>query len=148
MWIIKKDLFQELGGFDKNLEASEDRDFGDKLIKANHKITFAKKAIQYHRGEPSTLKETLARSWWFGKNMPKYYKKHKEKTPYARITLFTILNVSILIPKLFLALILCLYTITLIKNITTGLKSKYSIPYAGIAILREEIFYLALLSNL
>ena len=147
MWIIKKDLFQKHGGFDENLEASEDVDFGDRLIKSNHRIAFAKKAIQYHKGEPSTLKETLARAWWFGKHMPKYYKKHKEKIPYARITLFTILNISILMPKLFIALILCLYTITLTKNIIKGLKPEYSIIHAGIAILREEAFYLALISE-
>ena len=143
MWIIKKDLFQKLGGFDETLEAAEDRDFGDWLIKSNRKIAFAKKAIQYHKGEPSTLKETVARAWWFGKHMPKYYKKHKEKTPYMRMTLFTILNISILIPKIFLILTLCLYTLTAIKNITNGLKPTYTIIYAGIAILREETSFIA-----
>jgi len=143
MWIIKKDLFQKLKGFDETLEAAEDRDFGDRLIKSNHKISFAKKAIQYHKGEPSTLKETLTRAWWFGKHMPKYYKKHKEKIPYTRMILFMILNISILIPKLFLLLIVCLYTFTAIKNIKTDLKPKYSIPYAGIAILREESSFIA-----
>ena len=147
MWIIKKDLFLRLGRFDENLEAAEDRDFGDRLIKSNHKIAFAKKAVQYHKGEPSTLKETLARAWWYGKNIPKYYKKHKKKTPYARITFFTILNISILVPKIFLALIACLYIITLTKNTIKGLKLEYSIIHAGIAILREEAFYLALISE-
>lgn len=144
MWIIKKDLFIELGGFDENLEAAEDRDFGDRLIKSGHKIAFAKKAIQYHKGEPSTLKETLARAWWFGRHMPEYYKKHKEKTPYMRITLFTILNISILLPKLFITLTACLYIFTLIKNTMNGLKPTYSAIHAGIAIMREETSYIAL----
>lgn len=148
MWIIKKDLFLELGGFDENLEAGEDVDFGDRLLKANHKIAFAQKAIQYHKGEPSTIKETITRAWWFGTNMSPYYQKHKEKRPYRRMILFTILNLSILIPKIFLLMLSIIYLSTFIKNTMNGLRPGYSIIHAGIAILREETFFLALSTKL
>lgn len=148
MWVIKKDLFLKLDGFDENLDSAEDVDFGDRIISKNIKISFAKKAIQYHKGEPKTLKETLKRSWWFGKNMPQYYKKHKEKTPYKRIALFTIINISILIPKLFFTIMIGLYTLIIIKNSIKGLNLKYSMIHAGISILREEAFYLAIMPKL
>lgn len=142
IWAIRKNLFADIGGFNKNLEAFEDVELGDRVIERGHEIFFASKAVQYHKGEPKTLREALRRSWWFGLRAKEYYKLRPEKKPRLKIMLFTGLTISILfLPITFLAL-LSIYIALLIQVLCKGLKPKYASFYPIYSISNAWVNYL------
>jgi len=142
IWAIRKNLFEDIGGFNENLDAFEDVELGDRLIEEGHRIFFATKAIQYHKGEPKTLREALKRSWWFGLRAKEYYKLRPEKKPKLKIMLFTGLTISILFPLITFLALLSIYIALLIQVLFKGLKTKYALFYPIYSILNAWVNYL------
>lgn len=101
-WILTKKMLKKVNGFDERLEYAEDIDLGKRVKRIGYEILFAEKAVQYHLGEPSTLKQVIMRSWKFGQNMKPFYNKHKN-TPWYKIIIFL---TSIIFPPLLIILFL------------------------------------------
>lgn len=92
---IKKSVFLQAGGFDANLIVGEDLDLYRRLQEKGFRIGYAD-AIEWHIGEPETLKEVAKRSFYYGKVVKAYLNK---RGGYA------IRQLSPLKPELFSALI-------------------------------------------
>ena len=70
---IRKDKFQEIGGFDENLIAAEDWDF-DRRIKEKGKVGIIKSPI-YHNEGSFSLKNYLKKKSYYAKTFDKYIEK-------------------------------------------------------------------------
>jgi len=147
IWAIDKELFEKIGGFDERLEAFEDVELGDRLISKGYKIYFAKKAVQYHKGEPKTLTEALRRSWWFGLRAKHYYAVQPSKKPKLKIKLFIFLTFLILLPPVLLAMLFGIYIILLFR-VLGKIKLKYAWFYPIYSIINAWIFTIAYVYSL
>jgi glycosyltransferase involved in cell wall biosynthesis len=92
---IKKSVFLQSGGFDESLVVGEDLDFYRRLQENGFRIGSAS-AIEWHIGEPETLRDVARRSFYYGKVVKAYLNKRKG---------LAVRQLSPLKPNLFLALI-------------------------------------------
>ncbi|MBI4043503.1 MAG: glycosyltransferase [Candidatus Diapherotrites archaeon] len=154
-WVFDKKLFLELGGFDESLNCAEDKDLGDRALAKGVKIHFAHNAVQRHRGEPSSWRHALKRSWWFGMNMHKYWKKHPGEFRGVKIILFTAWALAgfsgavsfIFWPLLglglwglFLFAFLGLWLGVFVKDLGKGLSKEFIFNHAWYVIVTETVF--------
>ncbi len=70
----KKEVFDEVGGFDETLVAAEDYDLQNRLVKANFKIGRIN-AEEVHIGEPTALAEVVRKHYYYGKSILSFIKK-------------------------------------------------------------------------
>ena len=138
-WAFKKNVFKKLKGFDNRLDWPEDADLGQRLLKNGYKILCAKKAVQYHKGEPKTLVEGMKRSYNFGKRMKPYYAKHPGQYPLRKLAYSTILIPSLIFPPLFAILIAVGYLHVLFKY-AGNLPAKFLLAYPLYTIITEFSF--------
>jgi len=73
---IKARTFFEIGGFDEKLTIGEDLDLYARLVECGHTIGNVT-AIEWHIGEPETLRQIISRSYYYGKNVRTYFAKRK-----------------------------------------------------------------------
>ena len=146
-WVYKRDVLEKLNGYDEVMVGFEDTELGDRLIKKGYKIMYQPQAIQYHKGEPTSLMDEFKRAWWFGVRTHKYYKKYPKKVPYTKFALFSYLTISILIPPLFSVSLLVLYLANLLRFLYMypTMKPIYAIAGSGISIMRFWVFFMAYL---
>lgn len=144
-WAFKKEVLEKLGGFDENITGPEDVELGLRLIKNNFKIVFVEKAVQFHKGEPTSFLESLRRSWWFGKHMYGYYKKHPEKKPSLKLLLYIGLTILILVPPALALILIVLYCTLLTMVLCRGMKIKYALAYPIYTIFMRWPFYLGII---
>lgn len=71
---IRKKAFLELGGFDKRLIIGEDLDLYARLLERKFRVGNAN-AIEWHIGEPETLKDISRRSFYYGKAARSFFRK-------------------------------------------------------------------------
>lgn len=75
---FSKKAFNKINGFDTSLFGPEDYDFHNRFLAAGFKygrIT----AIERHLGEPKTLKYIFVKSYAYGQEMARYFKKNPRK---------------------------------------------------------------------
>lgn len=72
---IKKDAYQDVGGYDVNLIAGEDFDLGDRLKKKGYKIGRVDAFIRHH--EVRSFAQMIRKHFYYGKEMRKYFKKSR-----------------------------------------------------------------------
>jgi len=75
---LRKDVFEEIGGFDENLVAAEDYDFQNRLLEREFRVGKIS-AQEIHIGEPKTLKEIVNKHYYYGKTLRVFVKKNREK---------------------------------------------------------------------
>lgn len=92
---IRRSIFLRVGGFDESLVVGEDLDLYRRLQENNFRIGSAS-AIEWHVGEPETLRDIAKRSFYYGKVVKTYLNKRKG---------LAVRQLSPLKPRLFLALI-------------------------------------------
>lgn len=73
---IKRGAFFEIGGFDESLIVGEDLDLYARLLERKYRIGSVD-AIEWHIGEPETLRDIVRRSFYYGKVVTTYFKKRK-----------------------------------------------------------------------
>jgi glycosyltransferase involved in cell wall biosynthesis len=73
---IKRSVFLQAGGFDESLVVGEDLDFYRRLQEKGFEIGSAN-AIEWHIGEPETLRDVVKRSFYYGKLVKAYFNKRK-----------------------------------------------------------------------
>ena len=66
-FILKKELFDRVGGFDENLETCEDADLSFRLNETTT-ILYSPSVKAYHLREPKTLWEFFKKEIWHGKS--------------------------------------------------------------------------------
>jgi glycosyltransferase involved in cell wall biosynthesis len=71
---IRKTAFLELGGFDKRLVIGEDLDLFARIVEGKFRVGNAN-AIEWHTGEPETLKDISRRSFYYGKAARSFFRK-------------------------------------------------------------------------
>lgn len=145
-WVFKKYILNQLNGFDGS-SGIEDLDLGKRLLSAGYHITYQPNAVCYHDGEPKTLSREITRSWWFGKEMLKYYAKHPEdkvKEFYPFLGFLFSIPIAIIYPILFLFITLTVLLIQSLKFYRMGMLEIYSISEAFLSIIRKWFYLLAL----
>lgn len=75
---FKKQVFENLDGFDEELEAGEDWDLHARVEGSGYKITSINAIIRHHEG-CLTLRKIIAKRYYYGKTLIKYVKKHPQK---------------------------------------------------------------------
>lgn len=142
-WVFRKNVLEKLNGYDEAQVGFEDTELGYRMISNGYTIKYQPEAIQYHAGEPKTLKQEIKRAWWFGLRAHKYYKKHREKLPYTRFIMLSCLTLSILLPTVFIILLLGLFILLFIRFMYMGMKPVYASAESMISIIRSWVFYAA-----
>jgi cellulose synthase/poly-beta-1,6-N-acetylglucosamine synthase-like glycosyltransferase len=98
--LLKKSVIEAAGGFDENLPAQYDTDFGFRITAMGYKIVFEPAAMCYHFNR-STVGAYFRQQLQYGKNTVKLYLKHSK---LARGDEITDLGMNVQ-PFLFLAVI-------------------------------------------
>jgi cellulose synthase/poly-beta-1,6-N-acetylglucosamine synthase-like glycosyltransferase len=83
--LVKKQVLEEIGGFDENLPTQYDTDLGYRITSAGYKIVFDPKALCYHFHR-STLLKFFTQQYKYGQNTWKLYLKHPSLTKGDPIT--------------------------------------------------------------
>jgi glycosyltransferase involved in cell wall biosynthesis len=71
--LIKREVYQRVRGYDRGLIAGEDFDLGDRIIDAGFKVGRTTSFINHY--ETTSLWLLLKKKYYYGKEMPKYFKK-------------------------------------------------------------------------
>jgi cellulose synthase/poly-beta-1,6-N-acetylglucosamine synthase-like glycosyltransferase len=143
--LLKKEIVEEIGGFDETLPTQYDTDIGARLAQAGYRIAFDAEAMCYHFHRP-TLKTFFKQQYKYGQNTWKLYLKHPKLARGDKITdwwmnaqpiiyavAFVLLLISIvtgfhLIPSLaFLALV----TLTILHYIVSAARIAVSFSDAS-----------------
>lgn len=85
--LLKKNIIEEVGGFDENLPAQYDTDLGFRITSRGYKITFEPSAKCYHFNR-STVSGYFRQQLQYGKNTVKLYFKHSKLIKGDKITDF------------------------------------------------------------
>ena len=101
-WAMEKSLAEGVGGFDEGLYIAEDVDLGDRIKASGASISLAEKAVHYHKGEASTFRCALRRSYLFGRGIPLYWLKDPRKRSLPRLARTLALFWGIFCPPVFL----------------------------------------------
>ncbi len=139
LWIIRRDVLEDLGGYDEKVVGIEDADLADRVQAKGHEIYFAKKAIAYHKGEPKTLYGELWRHFWFGSHILPYWKKLRHVKRPLRAFVFLMMSVLFFFRPLYTALffLLC-YGYALFKDLFYWkMQLKYLFVHPFIVVLSE-----------
>ena len=68
-FIVTKDAFRKVGGFNENLSSCEDADICERLIANNYQIINSTKIESIHLRNPKTLASFLKKEMWYGYDM-------------------------------------------------------------------------------
>lgn len=93
MIICRKDVLEEVDGFDESLSYGEDGDLARKIATLNPN-SVSVDGVEYN-SLVSSLSEVFRQGRWYGKSMPQYFRKHPEAFPsLLSIAFFTILPLT------------------------------------------------------
>ncbi len=65
-FIVRRDLFEKLGGFDPDLIAGEDDDLSTRIRREGHELLLSADCYVIHLGTPRSLREVVRRQRWHG----------------------------------------------------------------------------------
>ena len=162
LWVIRRDLLEQLGGLDEQVIAFEDIDIADRVFESGHDVFFAAKAIAYHKGEPVSIREEIRRNFWFGSHVWPYWKKRiigrrfvlsqdfltSFRKPF-RCTLFFVMTLLLLVKPIVLILFtLFCYLYVIVRDIKRGMKMNYIFVHAYIAVISEYTYAYGVLYGL
>lgn len=71
---VRRSAFFSVGGFDCSLDAEEDRDFHDRLLRSGFRVGRIRPK-ETHIGEPRTLAEVVRKQVYYGPSFARYYRK-------------------------------------------------------------------------
>lgn len=79
-FIVKKDIFQRIGGFDPALIAGEDYDFCERLHAHGFQVISHRELQSIHLDDTESLAAFMRKELWYGKGMAPSLKKLANKT--------------------------------------------------------------------
>lgn len=71
---VRRKVFFEVGGFDESLIVGEDLDLYARLLEHGYRIGGVD-AVEWHIGEPETLRDIARRNFYYGKVVGSYFRK-------------------------------------------------------------------------
>ena len=83
-WVYRKEVLEEVGGFDQNLNCAEDQDLAIRITEKGYRIAFERKNLWWHQ-EPRNLSAFAKRSFWSGIEKVDFYRKYPRKTQILNI---------------------------------------------------------------
>lgn len=89
--IIKRKVFETIGGFDETLSVCEDSDICYRIKEIGYKIISNDRIRSYHYGFCKNLRQFFKKELWYGKGAIKLFFKHKNKTRYLNVIGFALL---------------------------------------------------------
>lgn len=95
-FFIKKDIFNEFGGFNENLETGEDYDLCLRVSK-KYRIISDDKINVVHYGDPTTLMQRLQKEIWYGKNIKQILRNKPLYLPFWASIIFGLCNIVLLL---------------------------------------------------
>jgi cellulose synthase/poly-beta-1,6-N-acetylglucosamine synthase-like glycosyltransferase len=66
--VMRRSMFEQLGGFDSSLETCEDVDLCQRILAAGGRIVASDRLISVHRGDPPTLRALFFGELWRGRD--------------------------------------------------------------------------------
>ncbi|MBU1118972.1 glycosyltransferase [Patescibacteria group bacterium] len=94
-WAFKKKVLQATQGYNKYLDQSEEKELHKRVLSKGFKTIFAKKAVQYHKGEPKNFFGFIKRVFDSErKRASGYLILFPDEVDYTKIALF-FLNVAL-----------------------------------------------------
>jgi glycosyltransferase involved in cell wall biosynthesis len=75
---FRKDVFEKVGGYNKDLVAAEDYDLHNRLVKKHFRIGRTN-ACEVHIGEPRTLADIIRKYYYYGKTIEKFIKNNPNR---------------------------------------------------------------------
>ena len=101
-FVIKGEVFKQVGGFDERLPTDEDADLGGRMLATGFKIFEAHNVSAIHLGNPKTLLAFFKKELWHGSGM---FRMHGR--PYVdKVFLATIFHFCLVILGMILAIAL------------------------------------------
>ena len=85
--LLKKEIIEEVGGFDEKLPSQYDTDLGFRITSKGYRIVFDPNAKCYHYNR-STVKSYFKQQLQYGKNTARLYLKHHDLIKGDKITDF------------------------------------------------------------
>jgi glycosyltransferase involved in cell wall biosynthesis len=102
---VRKDRYNEVGGFSEHLRVSEDTDLGYKLRAKGYKVLSNKSISVLHLGEPGSLKKFFQKELWYGEDVFSIFLKSKFKMRNLKVVILALFYVvSIILGAAFLLL--------------------------------------------
>lgn len=121
--LLRREVFEEIGGFDQNLETGEDTDLCARITGKGYKVISDPRIRSIHWGNPKTLVDFLKKEMWYGKGMVRLLNSHD------------FMNKTLVATNVFVALHFAL-VLALILPLSTSVKlTSASVPAALIFIL-------------
>lgn len=87
---VKTNVFSEIGGFDEDLTTSEDWDLCARIVEAGYDIVYSPAIKNVHLGNSKSIKQLVAKEYWYGKNILDHAKKNPFDTVFMASILFII----------------------------------------------------------
>ena len=94
--LVRRDCFEEIGGFDASLKTSEDVDLCRRLKQSGHSLSVNPAMQSVHYGTPSTVGQMFRRELWHGTTMLTVFFRDLVAIRNLRLALYTILNTVLL----------------------------------------------------
>lgn len=76
---FRKDIYENVGGYDDSLVAYEEHDLQYRLIKDGYRIIRVDDVKELHIGEPKTLGEIAKKHYYYGKTIGEFINKNPKK---------------------------------------------------------------------
>lgn len=128
-WTFKKEVLEDLKGFDESLPRAQDVDLGQRALKKGYTISTTGDAIEYHRGDaPSNFKELMKRSRHYGENMMPFYLRYPKRFP-LKMVFFAALPFTVIQPFLFVFLLSSFILLTCARGLIFLKLSSSELPY-------------------
>lgn len=93
--VVKKEVFEEIGGFDERLYSCEDREFGRRCYEKGYQLYYSEDIVSYHPALIN-IKQLFKKHFWYGRGaflLFFYYPEKFKKENYS------CLNPMIYIPR-------------------------------------------------
>ncbi len=89
--IIKKDIFNLVGGFDEDLSVCEDSDICYRIQDKGYKIISNRDICSYHLGFAKNIGVFFKKGLWQGQDLIRVFFKHRNRRRYSKVMDFALL---------------------------------------------------------
>jgi glycosyltransferase involved in cell wall biosynthesis len=88
--IIKRDVFNLVGGFDEDLSVCEDSDICYRILDSGYKIISNRDICSYHLGFAKNIWTFFKKGLWQGQDLVMVFFKHRNKRRYLKVMNFAL----------------------------------------------------------
>ncbi|BCA79505.1 glycosyltransferase [Desulfuromonas sp. AOP6] len=132
--IVKRHVFDSVGGFSENMKTCEDVDFSRKVITLNYKIIYEHERNVVHMGEAKSLIGLYRKEKWRGKSIwMLFFKNINDPRRWLNIcqliyflfaTMFLLISIVLLNYELTIISVILIFTLPFIRSLNVVMKTK------------------------